>query len=98
MAKRKTTQGKNTRPKKITEDPWKKTHQPIQTLDYLQMELGKADVKKYGILKGIENIQTELDLMRQEYKKEYGTDNISLEDGTIKYEENEQANQKNQCR
>ena len=56
------------------------------------MELGKADVKKYGILKGIENIQTELDLMRQSYKKEYGTDNISLEDGTIKYEENEQAN------
>ena len=77
---------------KETEAQLKKTQQTIQTLDYLQMELGKADVKKYGILKGIESIQTELDLMRQEYKKEYGTDNISLEDGTIKYEENEQAN------
>ena len=92
MAKRKTPKVKDLRPEKITEDQLKKTQQTIQTLDYLQMELGKADVKKYGILKGIESIQTELDLMRQEYKKEYGTDNISLEDGTIKYEENEQAN------
>ena len=92
MAKRKTPKVKDLRPEKITEDQLKKTHQTIQTMDYLQMELGKADVKKYGILKGIESIQTELDLMRQEYKKEYGTDNISLEDGTIKYEENEQAN------
>ena len=92
MAKRKTPKVKDLRPEKITEAQLKKTQQTIQTLDYLQMELGKADVKKYGILKGIENIQTELDLMRQEYKKEYGTDNISLEDGTIKYEENEQAN------
>ena len=92
MAKRKTPKVKDLRPEKITEAQLKKTQQTIQTLDYLQMELGKADVKKYGILKGIESIQTELDLMRQEYKKEYGTDNISLEDGTIKYEENEQAN------
>ena len=92
MAKRKTPKVKDIRPEKITEAQLKKTQQTIQTLDYLQMELGKADVKKYGILKGIESIQTELDLMRQEYKKEYGTDNISLEDGTIKYEENEQAN------
>jgi len=92
MAKRKTPKVKDLRPEKITEDQLKKTHQTIQTMDYLQMELGKADVKKYGILKGIENIQTELDLMRQSYKKEYGTDNISLEDGTINYEENEQAN------
>ena len=92
MAKRKTPKVKDLRPEKITEAQLKKTQHPIQTLDYLQMELGKADVKKYGILKGIENIQTELDLMRQSYKKEYGTDNISLEDGTIKYEENEQAN------
>ena len=92
MAKRKTPKVKDLRPEKITEAQLKKTQQTIQTLDYLQMELGKADVKKYGILKGIESIQTELDLMRQEYKKEYGTDNISLEDGTIKYDENEQAN------
>ena len=92
MAKRKTPKVKDLRPEKITEAQLKKTQQTIQTLDYLQMELGKADVKKYGILKGIESIQTELDLMRQEYKKEYGTDNISLEDGTINYEENEQAN------
>ena len=92
MAKRKTPKVKDLRPEKISEEQLQKTQQTIKTMEYLQMELGKADIKKYGILKGIENIQTELDLMRQEYKKEYGTDNISLEDGTIKYEENEQAN------
>ncbi len=95
MAKRKTPKVKDLRPEKISEEQLQKTQQTIKTMEYLQMELGKADIKKYGILKGIENIQTELDLMRQEYKKEYGTDNISLEDGTIKYEENGEADKKN---
>ena len=46
----------------------------------------------HGLLKGMESIQTELDLLRQEFKKEYGTDNVNIQDGTIKYPENGEVN------
>ena len=95
MAKRKTPKVKDLRPEKISEEQLKKTQQTIKTMEYLQMELGKADIKKYGILKGIENIQTELDLIRQDIKKEYGTDDINVQDGTIRYPENGEVNKKN---
>ena len=76
---------KGVKPEKVTETQLKNVQTTVRTMDHLTMELGRIDVRKYGILKGIENVQAELDLLRQEMKKEYGTDNINIQDGTIAY-------------
>ena len=90
MAKRKTPKVKKVvdltpKAEKITASQLKTVQTTVSTMDHLTMELGRIDVQKYGLLKGIENIQSELDLLRQEFKEEYGTDNINIQDGTIAY-------------
>ena len=85
MAKRKTPKIKDLRPEKITESQLNSVQSTVGTMDQLTVELGRMALQKHGLLKGLENIQSELDLLRQEFKKEYGTDNINIKDGTIKY-------------
>ena len=90
MAKRKTPKAEKVvdlapRAEKVTETQLKNVQTTVRTMDHLTMELGRIDVRKYGILKGIENVQAELDLLRQEMKREYGTDDINVQDGTINY-------------
>ena len=100
MAKRKTPKAEKIvdltpRAERITDSQLKTVQTTVGTMDHLTMELGRIDVQKYGLLKGIENVQSELDLLRQELKKEYGTDNINIKDGTIAYpEENGETNKK----
>ena len=99
MAKRKTPKADkivDLKPKaeKITDTQLKNVQATVRTMDHLTIELGRIDVQKYGILKGIENVQAELDLLRQEMKKEYGTDNINIQDGTINYSDNGEVNKK----
>ena len=101
MAKRKTPKADkivDLKPKaeKITDEQLKNVQTTIRTVDQLTMELGRIDIRKYGILKGIENIQAELDLLRQELKKEYDTDDIDIQTGIINYpSENGEADKKN---
>ena len=90
MAKRKTPKAEKVidlKPKaeKITDVQLNKVQSTVSTMDQLTMELGRMAVQKHGLLKGLENIQTELDNLRGEFKKEYGTDNINVQDGTIAY-------------
>ena len=95
MAKRKTPKIKDLRPEKITDEQLKNVQTTIRTVDQLTMELGRVDIRKYGILKGIENIQAELDLLRQELKKDYNTDDIDIQTGVINYpSENGETNKK----
>ena len=101
MAKRKTPKADkivDLKPKaeKITDEQLKNVQTTIRTVDQLTMELGRIDIRKYGILKGIENIQAELDLLRQELKKEYDTDDIDIQTGIINYpSENGETDKKN---
>ena len=94
MAKRKTPKIKDLRPEKITESQLNSVQSTVGTMDQLTVELGRMALQKHGLLKGLENIQSELDLLRQEFKKEYGTDNINVQDGTIKYPENGETDKK----
>ena len=105
MAKRKTPKAEKVidlKPKaeKITDTQLNKVQSTIKAMDQLTLELGRMAIQKQGVLSGLQNIQTELDLLRQEFKKEYGTDNINIQDGTIQYheelnnKENGEANKK----
>ena len=71
MAKRKTPKAEKVidltpKPEKITDSQLKTVQTTVKTMEHLTTELGRLGIQKYGLLKGIENIQTELDLLRQE--------------------------------
>ena len=92
MAKRKTPKIKDLRPEKITDIQLNSVQSCVRTMDQLTMNAGRIEVQKHALLTSLQTIQTDLDNLRGEFIKQYGTDNINIEDGIIKY--SEQSNSK----
>ena len=92
MAKRKTPKAEkviNLAPKteKITDQELNKLQSTVKTIDHVTVDIGNLEVKKYGLLKALENVQNDIQEMRGEFYKEYGTDNINIQTGEISYPE-----------
>jgi len=58
------------------------------------MDVGALESRKHQALHYIAGINDELTLLQEELKKEYGTDDINIKDGTINYPENGEADKK----
>ena len=91
MAKRKTPKAEKIvdlkpRAEKITDAQLNSVRSTIGTMDQLTMNLGRMDVQKHALLVSLQTIQTDLDNLRAEFIKQYGTDNINVQDGTIVYQ------------
>ena len=100
MAKRKTPKAEKVidltpKPEKITDQELNKLQSTVKTIDHITVDIGNISIKKYALLKALETIQKEVENMRKNFYKVYGTDNINIQDGTIAYpEENGEINQK----
>ena len=90
MAKRKTPKvDLKPRAEKITKEQLEKLQQTARSIDQMQLELGVLETRKHSILHMIANSQTLLREQEQEFIKEYGTSDINIADGSIKYNTND---------
>ena len=55
------------------------------------MDIGQLESRKHQALHYIAGINDELTLLQEELKKEYGTVDVNIQDGTINYEEDVKA-------
>ena len=100
MAKRKTPKADkivDLKPKaeKITDEQLKKVQEVINNLNRTQMEVGQIESKKHELLHTVAGLRGVLGELQAEFQKEYGTIDINIEDGTIKYPtENGEADKK----
>ena len=99
MAKRKTPKVDkivDLKPKseKITEEQLKKVQGIVNAINRSQLDLGMLESRKHHLLHNIMSIQDQLTIMQGEFEKEYGTFDINIQDGTINYEENVEADKK----
>ena len=95
MAKRKTPKVKDLRPEKITDEQLNRLQTTIKTIEHFTNDIGRLEVQKNSILNAMTSHQKQIDTLRSEFNKEYGTDNINIQDGTIAYtEENGEINKK----
>jgi len=78
------------RPEKITEQQLAQLKGSIDTIEKLTNEVGSLEVRKHSLMRAMETIHNRLEALRVGLEKEYGTDNISLEDGAITYPEPKQ--------
>ena len=78
---------------KITEDQLKKVQGTVNNINQFQMEWGMLETKKHSMLHHIAGMQEKLTAMQDEFVKEYGTADINIQDGTIKYKD-EQTDKK----
>jgi len=78
---------KGIKPEKINEQELAQLQSAIKTIDNLTAEVGSIEVRKHSLLKAMESVHSRLEAQRVNIQKEYGTDNINLQDGTISYPE-----------
>ena len=84
MAKRK----KASKPKKITNEELNKLQDTVNIINKAQMQIGMLQSNIHQLLHHIAGKNDELALMQSNFKESYGTDDINISDGTIKYNEN----------
>ena len=82
------------KPEKVTDEQLTKIQDIVNGINRAQMEVGRYEAGKHTLLHTIQVLQGELKLVQDELEKQYGTVNINIEDGTIKYEEDGEANKK----
>ena len=93
MAKAKKEEVIDLKPKNVSEDQLKKIQSIVDRINKAQMDIGALEARKHQALHFIAGVNDELTLVQDQLKKEYGTDDINIMDGTINYpKENGETN------
>jgi hypothetical protein len=79
------------KPEKITEEQLKKVQDTINAINKSQLEVGAIEVKKHELMHLVASKRDELVLLQEEFKKDYGTFDININDGVINYEDDVKA-------
>ena len=82
------------KPEKISEDQLKRVQGVISDMNRYQMEIGAMETRKHNLLHNMSQLNDSLTVFRTEFEKEYGTSDVNIETGEIKYPENGEANKK----
>jgi FtsZ-binding cell division protein ZapB len=82
------------KPEKITPSQLEKVQKAVSDINRAQMEIGRLETQKHMLNHEVVKLQDVLKEIQDELEKDYGTVDISIEDGSIKYPENEQADKK----
>jgi ABC-type phosphate transport system auxiliary subunit len=85
MAKRKTPKVKDLRQEKVTDEQLTKIRSIVDRINSSQLEIGRIEARKHQILHQIAGVNDELTLTQNELQEQYGTNDISIMDGTINY-------------
>jgi len=85
---------KGIKPEKITDEQLKKVQDTVNNINRAQLEIGSIELKKHEMMHQIAGLRDELTLLQTEFDKEYGTFDINIQDGTINYPENGEADKK----
>ena len=96
MAKRKTKKEEvidlKPKAKKITDEQLKDIQGIINNMNMSELEIGRLETRKHRLLHNIAVLNDKLTLMQSEFEKEYGTSDINIQTGEIKYPENDKTN------
>jgi len=85
---------KGVKPESISKEQLDKVQSVVNRINQAQMDIGALESRKHQALHYIAGINDELTLLQEELKKEYGTDDVNIQDGTINYPENGEADKK----
>ena len=92
---RKIKELKGIKPEKITDEQLKKVQDTVNSINRSQLEIGMNEIKKHEMMHNIAGLRDNLAVLQSELEKDYGTFDINIQDGTINYPENGEADKKN---
>tara|TARA_R110000823_G_scaffold237513_1_gene362987 strand:- start:71 stop:379 length:309 start_codon:yes stop_codon:yes gene_type:complete len=73
------------RPEKINEEELKAIQEIVNNINRAQIEIGSLEVKKHALVHHVNGIQEDLGKLQKELEDNYGTVDINIQDGIIKY-------------
>ena len=79
---------------KITDEQLKKVQDTISGINRGHAEVGSLELQKHEMLHGIAVLKEKLTGLQTEFKEEYGTFDINIQDGLINYKEDGEADKK----
>ena len=85
---------KGIKSEKITDEQLKKVQDTVNNLNRAQLEIGSMEVKKHELMHQVAGLRDGLTVLQSEFEKDYGTFDINIQDGTINYPENGEADKK----
>jgi len=89
---RKIKELKGIKPEKITSEQLTNVQNTVNNINRAQLEIGSIEVKKHEMMHNIAGLREELNVLQQEFEKEYGTFDINIQDGTINHKEDVETN------
>jgi|TARA_R100000482_G_scaffold120127_1_gene65169 hypothetical protein len=95
MAKKEKIVDLKSKPEKITDEQLAKVQKTINGINRAQIELGSMEIQKHEMMHNIAGLRDSLAVMQNDFQKEYGTFDINIQDGTINYNDNGEADKKN---
>tara|TARA_R110002020_G_scaffold40776_4_gene120374 strand:+ start:4340 stop:4651 length:312 start_codon:yes stop_codon:yes gene_type:complete len=86
---------KGIKPEKVTEQELQEIQALVNDINHLTMQVGRVENQKHGFLHRLAGVNDEMMLTQEKLKKQYGTNDVNIADGTINYqEENGEVNKK----
>ena len=85
---------KGVKPEKITDEQLKKVQESVSDMNRVQLEIGSMEVRKHEMMHNLAGLRDKLTVLQKEFEKEYGTFDIDIQTGTINYNKDDEANQK----
>ncbi len=83
---------KGIKPEKVTDEQLGKIQKLVDTINRAQMDIGALESRKHQALHFLAGTNDELQLMQDELMKEYGTNDVNIQDGVINYGKDVEAN------
>ena len=83
------------KPQNITTDELQNLQNLVNAVNRAQMEIGSIESRKHNLLHQVTGLQTQMATMQKTFEEVYGKVDINIQDGTITYPEDVEADKKN---
>jgi len=77
------------KPEKISEEELQELRQVVSAINKLQFDIGTMEVQKHSALHALFEGNDRLNKIQAGFEEKYGTNDINIQDGTIKYKDDE---------
>ena len=94
MAKKEKIVDLKSKPEKITERELDKIQRTINHINRGQLEIGSIEIRKHELMHSLAEQRDKLAAIQTQMQDKYGTHDININDGTIKYEDDVEADKK----
>ena len=93
MAKKSKTVDLKPKADKISDEQLKTLQNVVSNVNKLKFDIGSLEAQKHNLLHALFQANDRIRLLQDEFEKDYGTNDINIQDGTINYKD-EQTDKK----